>query len=320
MMRVLAPGLLTTFQDLGRHGWQKFGVPVSGAMDQRSLIFANLLAGNPAHEAALEFTMLGPTVEFSSPAVFALCGGEFQPTLNGKSLEMGRAYIAPKGAVLTIGPARAGCRGYLAVNGGFTLTPVMGSRSTYLKGGFGGWQGRALQKGDELPLRGSVCYLNAMDRRFIPQQPCCSSPTLRVILGPQDDAFSAQGIKTFLSSPYRIDPKSDRMGYRLLGAPIARAPGVTDGNILSDGVAMGSIQVPDALPLMMMADRQTTGGYTKIATVITCDLPLAAQCRPGDTLRFEAVSMEEAQRLFRRQQREFRALAQALDQPDGLWD
>ncbi len=171
MMRVLAPGLLTTFQDLGRHGWQKFGVPVSGAMDQRSLIFANLLAGNPAHEAALEFTMLGPTVEFSSPAVFALCGGEFQPTLNGKSLEMGRAYIAPKGAVLTIGPARAGCRGYLAVNGGFTLTPVMGSRSTYLKGGFGGWQGRALQKGDELPLRGSVCYLNAMDWRGIAQQP-----------------------------------------------------------------------------------------------------------------------------------------------------
>lgn len=318
MIEVINPGLLTTVQDEGRRGWQKYGVPVAGAMDGDSLAAANLLAGNAPGEACLEITALGPTLRFCTPVAFALCGGAFPATLDGTPLEMCRAYSAPKGAVLQIGAATAGFRCYLAVNGGFALAQVMGSRSTYLKGGFGGFEGRALKQGDRLPLREPQFWLPAMDSRRCAPTPPAAEPVLRVIPGPQDGCFTPRGLRALLSSKYSIEQNSDRMGYRLQGPAIQRAPGF-DGNILSDGVAMGSIQVPDEKPLIMMADRQTTGGYGKIATVISCDLPVLAQCRPGDAIRFAAVTMEEAQALYRARARARRALEDALNRPEGLW-
>ena len=318
MIEILSPGLLTTVQDAGRYGWQKYGVPVSGAMDGWSLAVANLLAGNAPAEGALEITALGPTLRFSQPVAFALAGGDFPAQLDGCPLEMGRAYSARAGSTLQIGAARTGFRCYLAVNGGFALPSVMGSVSTYQKGGFGGCQGRPLQKGDRLPLREPQFWLNAMERRQCPMPRWDPNPIIRVIPGPQEDCFSPRGLRTFYQGTYTIGPDSDRMGYRLRGPAIQRREGF-DGNILSDGVAMGSIQVPDDTPLIMMADRQTTGGYAKIATAITQDLPALAQCRPGDTLRFAAVTMEEAQALARAHARFLRGLAHALELPEGLW-
>lgn len=318
MIEIISPGLLTTVQDSGRQGWQKYGVPVAGAMDGDSLAAANLLAGNDAGEACLEITALGPTLRFCTPVVFALCGGVFSAALNGAPIEMGRAYSAPKDAVLQVGAASQGFRCYLAVNGGFDLPRVMGSRSTYLKGGFGGLEGRALKQGDRLPLREPQFWLPAMEARRWAAPALGGHPTIRVLPGPQDDCFTQRGMGTLLSADYVIEPDSDRMGYRLQGPAIQRAPGF-DGNILSDGVAMGSIQVPDGKPLIMMADRQTTGGYGKIATVITCDLPLLAQCRPGDAIRFACVTMEEAQSLLRARRRAFHALEETLNRPEDLW-
>lgn len=320
MLTVLKPGMLTSVQDQGRFGFQKFGVPAAGAMDQDSLALANLLAGNDPGEACLEITALGPSLRFETPAVFALTGGDFGPALNGAPIENCRAYSAPKGATLTLGAAKSGFRCYLAVNGGFALPAVMGSRSTYLKGGFGGLEGRALKAGDCLPLNGPQFWLPNMENRLLNPPPLPQKEqTLRVVAGPQDDCFSARGMETLLSSVYTISPNSDRMGYRLEGPAIQRAEGF-DGNILSDGMAMGCIQVPDGQPLVMMADRQTAGGYGKIAAVISCDLPLLAQCRPGDTLRFSLVSMEEAQRLLCQRHRRLKALDDEANRPQGLWD
>ncbi len=320
MLTVLKPGILTSIQDKGRFGLQKFGVPAAGAMDPEALALANLLAGNDPGEACLEIAALGPALRFETPAAFALAGGDFSPTLDGAPIANYRAYSAPKGATLTLGAAKSGFRCYLAVNGGFDLPFVMGSRSTYLKGGFGGLEGRALQAGDRLPLSCPQFWLTNLENRSISPPPLPQKEqTLRVVAGPQDDCFTARGMETLLSSVYTVSPNSDRMGYRLEGPGIQRAEGF-DGNILSDGMAMGCIQVPDGQPLIMMADRQTAGGYGKIAAVASCDLPLLAQCRPGDTICFSLISLKEAQRLLRERERRLKALADSLNRPEGLWD
>ena len=318
MITLQNPGLLTTLQDAGRRGWQKYGVPVAGAMDAQSLFMANVLAGNPPELAGLEITALGPTLLFHTPVAFALCGGQFPALLNGQPIAMNRAHSAPAGSVLQIGAAQEGFRCYLALQGGFALAPVMGSLSTYLKGGFGGLDGRPLQKGDTLPLANPQFWLPNMEQRSFTPQPLPKEPVIRLLPGPQADCFDTRGWATLLREPYTIGQSSDRMGYRLEGPAIARAPGF-DGNILSDGVAMGSIQVPDGKPLIMMADRQTTGGYGKIATVITADLPLLAQCKPGDTIRFAEATLAEAHGALADQHRHLAALEQAVNQPEGLW-
>lgn len=304
MIKVISPGLLTTLQDGGRYGYQQFGVPVCGAMDRYSLNLANLLAGNEPDEGALEITFMGPTLEFKTGCAFALCGGRFEARLDGQPVEMARAYSAAPGSVLEIGTVREGFRGYLAVSGGFGIEPVLGSRSTYLKGGFGGVAGRKLQTGDELPLRNPVSWLPFMDQRVYEpdtwRYPLEDRP-IRVVLGPQQERFSEAGIETFLSNAYTVTQESDRMGYRLDGKAIEYAKGC-DGNIISDGIVMGAVQVPSGKPIIMMADRQTTGGYSKIATVITADLPLLAQKQAGGKLCFEAVSPQEAARIRRKQQ------------------
>jgi antagonist of KipI len=299
MIEVIKPGLLTTVQDQGRWGYQSYGVGVSGAMDPFALAAANLLVGNPEHAAGLEITLLGPTLKFQREAVFALAGADLDPRLDGIPIPNWTCRRAAAGSVLSFGGRRTGVRAYLAVSGGIDVPPVMGSRSTYLLGRFGGMQGRALRAGDLLPQTEPPSHVDDFVGRVFPEElrlSYQSSPTLRVVLGPFDDFFSEEGIENLLSTPYIITPQSDRMGYRLKGAPVKRQK---SGELITCGLANGTIQVPpDGQPILLLADRQTIGGYPIIATMIHADLPRAAQCAPGDHFRFSAVSVDEGRQAF----------------------
>lgn len=313
-MEVISKGMLTTVQDAGRTGWQQYGVPVCGAMDGLSMELANLLVGNAPDAAVLEITGLGPTLKFEENTCFAICGADFGGRLEGNPMQVGKAYYAPAGSTLALGAAKTGFRACIAFAGGIDLPPVMGSRATYLKGKFGGFCGRALEKGDKLPL-GPCPWLFDLDKRELDpawHKELLSRRPIRVVLGPQDSAFSARGIETFLNTEYTVTPESDRMGFRLdADALIEYAPG-RDGNIISDGIAMGAIQIPSGKPIVMMADRQTTGGYAKIANIIACDLPRFAQKKAGDKVRFAAVTPAEARQALLRRRRALEDLAARL--------
>ena len=319
MITVLQPGVYTTIQDAGRIGYQRFGVPVAGAMDPFSYRLANLLIGNSPDAAVLEMTAMGPSLCFEQDTVFALAGADFSPKLNGSPIRPIGAGFAPAGSVLTLGTAQNGFRGYLAVPGGFDGEQVMGSRSTYTKAGLGGLNGRALRKGDVLrilePQRPVPAHLEMryalMENMPFYRENTDAPAMVRVVLGPQDGYFSREGLNAFFSETYTVTGESDRMGYRLEGPSIPRAEGM-EGNILSDGVAFGSIQVPDSQkPIVMMADRQTTGGYPKLGTVISADLCRMAQLRAGDTVRFSQVSLQQAQEALL-EQRHFLASLERL--------
>lgn len=298
-IKILESGLLTTVQDLGRWGYQQVGMVVSGAMDHLSLQIANLLVGNSRSEAGLEITLLGPKIEFETGVVIAITGADLRPKINGEAVDGWRGIYVPKGSILEFGTIQSGCRAYLAVSGGFDLPEVMGSRSTYLRGKLGGLQGRVLAKGDYLPLRKK--NLNPDDLRFRwyfnqPKYP--ATKEIRIVPGPQFEMFSATGIDNFFNDTYEVTSASDRMGYRLKGPEVEHLDG---SDIISDGIPFGGIQVPaDGMPIILMADRQTTGGYAKIGTVATVDLPLIAQSKPGDQLKFCKVTVEEAQELYLR--------------------
>lgn len=291
---VLNPGLLTTVQDQGRIGYQQFGVPVSGAMDPRSAALANILAGNDQGEAVLECTMMGPQLRFDRANVIAITGGDLGPTLDGQPVPSYQAVAVQAGQVLKFTAPRAGCRAFAAFAGGLDIPLTMGSRSTYMKAKIGGFQGRRLEKGDQIGFRAPMETLNRMaDRRLTPEFTPKPVYTLRVVLGPQDDAFTGAGITAFLSGTYTVTPEFDRMGCRLDGPVIAHKE---SADIISDGIAFGAIQVPSSgTPIIMLADRQTTGGYTKIATVITADFRILAQLKAGDKVQFDQVSVEYAQ-------------------------
>lgn len=295
-VRVLEPGLLTTLQDLGRIGHQHEGMVVAGAMDTFSLQMANLLVGNVRTEACLEITLTGPRLEFLADTVLAITGAEMSPKLDGVLVAGWQALRARAGSVLEFGRLRSGCRAYLAVAGGWALEPVLGSKSTFLRGQVGGFRGRALAKGDVLPIyKGAIDEVRQMWKIRQPHYP--TQTTLRTIIGPQAEMFTDAGRATFYTSEYTIAPASDRMGYRLQGPAIERRMG---SDIISDSIPFGGIQVPaDGMPIILLADRQTTGGYAKIATVIGVDLPMLAQLKPGNLVRFQEVSIEEAQRLYR---------------------
>lgn len=316
MIEIVQPGLLTTVQDGGRWGFQQYGVPVCGAMDWDALTRANLLVGNAPDEAALEMTGMGPTIRFHQDNCFALAGATFSARLNDRLLESGHAYLAKQGDVLQLGAAENGFRGYLTVSGGFALPKVLGSRSTCLAAGFGGFCGRSLQKGDRLSFREPQLWLHGLEQRSLPDIYDFKQP-VGVILGVQAEAFTGLAIQRFFTEEYRFGTQCDRMGARLEGATLPLRPGQS-ANIISDGVAMGSIQVPNGQPILMLADRQTTGGYVKLGTVITVDLPLVAQRRPGDTIRFRLVTVEEAQRFLKKRRRTLRNAAQMLDSPE-VW-
>jgi len=303
-LKVLDPGLLTTVQDRGRHGWARYGVPPSGPMDAAAAAAANALVDNLADAALLEITLTGPALWPRRDLLIAICGAAFEVWAGALQVPMWHAVYVRAGHVIRFGTRQAGARAYLAVAGGIDAPLFLGSRATYLPGSFGGWRGRALLRGDVLPIgpdpagrpphRLAAEAGRAWSRSRRPGY--TATPTLRVVLGPQDDAFTAEAIARFLGETYTLTSASDRMGIRLQGTPLTHK---SAAGIISDGVVNGSVQVPpDGQPIVMMADHQTTGGYPKIATVIRPDLPLLAQCLPGDTVRFAAVTLEEAQTLL----------------------
>ncbi len=300
VIEVLDAGGLTTVQDLGRYGFQRYGVPVSGAMDAFALRVANLLAGNEENAAALEITVTGPQIVFLRDAVIAIAGGDLQPRVDDRAAPMWEAFAVAGDSVLTFRGPRMGARAYLAVAGGLDVPIVLASRSTYLRSRLGGCEGRTLQPGDRLVRgpAGDLVEVRRMPASWLPTY--LGSHRLRVVPGPQDAAFTRRGIQTFLSSAYKISSASDRMGYRMEGPAVEHAG---SADIVSDGTPAGAVQVAaDGMPLVLLADRGTTGGYAKIATVIAVDLPRLAQSRPGDRVFFDAVTVEEAHAALRRQE------------------
>jgi biotin-dependent carboxylase-like uncharacterized protein len=311
---VLQPGLLTTVQDRGRFGYQKYGVPVSGAVDDTALRLGNRLVGNPSDAAGIEITLLGPTLRFRADAVIALTGAETRAQLDDARLPRATSLRVRAGQVLSVGPCVRGLRCYLAIAGGIDVPVVLGSRATNLVAGFGGFQGRALAAGDVLSAGPAAAPAEDLAGRTVPPRWCprFESPvTVRVVLGPQADGFTSEGLETFLRSPYQVTHQTDRMGCRLDGPAIAHR-GAPD--ILSDWIPLGAVQVPgNGRPIILLADRQTTGGYPKIATAIAPDLGPVAQGRPGDTIRFQAIAPAAAAEVARRFEAALAALA-----PEGV--
>lgn len=301
-MKIISSGPLTTVQDEGRFGYMQFGFSPSGAMDTYSMKLANILVGNPANEGVLEMTLKGITAEFDCDAVIAITGADMKPKIGNTQVPMYKSIQVKKGDVLQFGIAQSGMRTYLAVCYGFDIPVVMGSMSTNLKCGIGGFCGRKLKNEDVLNLR----YQSSLDlvgHRSVNHKPSFPSEiTVRAVLGPQDDYFTAEGINTFFSTVYTVSDKSDRMGIRLDGSKIESKNGV---DIISDAVVTGSIQIPaSGVPIIMMADRQTTGGYAKIASVITPDLQKIAQARPGTQVRFAKVTAQQAQKIYKQYQKQ----------------
>ncbi len=292
MIRVIKPGMLTTVQDLGRWGLQSRGVPVAGPMDPCSHRLANALVGNERGAATLEVTLLGPELEFETERVVAIAGAEFDVALDDKRMPPRAPFIVAAGARLRFGARGRGARAYLAIAGGIATSPVLGSRATHVISALGGFEGRALRAGDRLPVAPSMpaqtsrapvdSIVPLPERRAV----------VRVLEGPQRDYFSADALDVLQSADYTVRQDSDRMGFRLHGPPLTHARGA---DIISDATPLGVLQVPaSGQPILLMADRQTTGGYPKIATVISADIPVAGQLGPGDTLRFEVCSPRQA--------------------------
>ncbi|UAL47392.1 biotin-dependent carboxyltransferase family protein [Sutcliffiella horikoshii] len=306
LFQVMKPGLLTTVQDLGRTGYQEFGMVVAGAMDNYALQIGNLLVGNDKGEAALEVTIMGPELKALEDVVIAISGGNLSPKVNGKQAPMWKSFRVKKGELIEFGRPVEGARAYICVEGGFDVPVMMGSKSTYLKAQIGGFQGRALEKDDV--LYGEPSNEAATGRSIHPDEiPSYKKEIeIRVCLGPHLDAFHESSVETFLSSSYEVTPQSDRMGYRLKGPKIEHK---TSADIISEAIPLGGIQVPaDGSPILLMADRQTTGGYTRIATVISYDIPLLAQAQPGTSIQFREVSVEEAQKLYQKRAKLFSVL------------
>ena len=293
-MEILRPGLISTIQDLGRFGYQASGFAPTGACDSLSMRRANALVGNDPGEAVLEMMLLGITAKFRTACVIALTGADMTPKINGFAVENGAAIRVSAGDTLELSGTRGGMCCYLAVSGGFDVPLAMGSRSTGMRFAVGGYNGRRLAAGDVLKLRAPVPDLPNFQCRRLTAMPVFSKHVLlRAVAGPQDYMFSESEIKSFFSRPYSVTNATDRMGIRLEGEPIIPK---TTRDIISDGTAFGAIQVPSGgQPIILMADRQTTGGYAKIATVITADLPRAAQMTPGSSVRFMRVTIDQAQ-------------------------
>ncbi|MEC9142140.1 MAG: biotin-dependent carboxyltransferase family protein [Pseudomonadota bacterium] len=317
-LEVITPGLMTSVQDRGRFGFQALGISVSGALDPDGFDLANALAGNEAGTGALEIRMLGPTLEVTAESVtVALAGTGAGIEVMSPEREMisaCRSVTFRKGQVFRIGAIGDSAVCYLAVHGGFDLPDVHGSQSTCMSAGFGGFHGRILEKGDCLPLRKAAA--ESVSQRILrrPPEPD-SSPVIRVIAGPQDDYFSAAGIETFFGTGYTVSQAVNRMGMRLEGAAVAHEKGF---NIASDGIVRGAIQVPgNGLPIILMADCQTTGGYPKIATVISTDMPKLGRMMPGADIRFEAVSVEEAEAVARDHHERKAALVDSIETFSG---
>ncbi len=310
---VLEPGLLTTVQDGGRYGWARYGIPPSGAVDEVALRIANMLVDNAPDAAGLEITLSGPTLRALRPLSVALSGARFEVRRNGvQPVPFHESFTLQAGDVLTFGRCYQGVRAYLAVRGGLALPAFLGSQSTYVPGGFGGLEGRALRAGDVLPVCAAPLLTDVRRWPAHALPPYSTAPTLRVIPGPQADHFPQEAWTVFLSAPYTVSPRSDRMGARLEGPRLTHRGAA---EIISDGVVTGSVQVPpDGQPIVLLADHQTTGGYAKIATVIRADVPLLAQCPPGAVVRFALTDLVSARAAWRAI-----LAARPVVEEEGLW-
>lgn len=300
LLKVLSPGSHTTVQDQGRFGFQDIGVPVSGALDSTSLRIANALVGNPAEAAGLEVLYQGPTLEVCADSVrIAITGTDTSLECLGdypKNVPAWRSVTLHRGQVFRINPARSSSCCYLGLEAGFELEACLGSLSTYVRGGFGGHEGRELRTGDEIPLVSARVPERAEAELPIPPiwHP---KAKIRFIWGPQNDFFTDESIDTFVGARYTVSQSTDRMGMRLLGPELCH---IESFNIVSDGVATGAIQVPgNGQPIILLPDRQTTGGYPKIASIISADLPAIGRRRPGDSVAFAAVDVETAEEIRR---------------------
>ncbi|CAN5297270.1 biotin-dependent carboxyltransferase family protein [soil metagenome] len=303
-LKVVRAGLFDTLQDLGRIGHMALGMPTAGAMDRIGLTLANALAGNPANTAGLEIGVMGPDLLVEADSVRVALVGPLSPSLiesegaSPKPLESDRSHLLKRGQVLRVGMIEGASTAYLAAAGGFALLPFMGSLSTYSRAGIGGFDGRKLAAGDALPL--ALDHAPAGDDRKLGAPFDYGSGPIRVVWGPQDDYFTEAGRLTFVTAEYTVSKEADRMGIRFEGPTIEHAKGA---DIISDGIGPGAIQVPGAgLPIVLLADRQTVGGYSKIATVASVDLPRLGRLLPGRTVRFAAVTVEEAEALRREQE------------------
>lgn len=293
-IKILDAGLLTTVQDLGRYGFQRYGVSASGVMDEYSAKIANKLVGNKVGEAVLETTLKGVQIEFLQNTAVAITGGNCDVTLNGTKIELWQSYLVNRGDILKMGICRSGLRNYLAFAGGIDVPIIMNSKSTNLKAKVGGFNGRKLMTGDVLSVGvGSLEAPLTLNKHYIPTY--SKDIKVGVILGQQDDHFTEAGIKTFLNENYTVTQESDRMGIRLSSVSGATIEHKNGADIISDGITFGAIQVPGSgQPIVMMADRQTTGGYTKIGNVISSDLAKLAQATPGTKVKFVEYTLEQA--------------------------
>jgi antagonist of KipI len=301
-IEVLDGGMLTTIQDLGRFGYQRYGVPTSGALDLFSLRAANRLVGNRDTAAGLEMTLIGPRLKFLAPATIALTGADLGARLGDRPIPRWESIVMEPEAVLWFGGPQDGVRAYLAIAGSVDVPLVLGSRATYARSRLGGLDGRPLKAGDVLDVCGDrpVLLGGALHLPVARRPVYGHANVLRVVLGPQDDRFTAKGVETFLSSTYTVASQSDRMGYRLAGPSIEHLRGP---DIVSDGTPVGAVQVAgDGAPIVLLADRGTAGGYTKIATVIGPDIPRLAQAAPGDTVAFKRIGLDAAYRAVHEQE------------------
>jgi antagonist of KipI len=299
VMRVVKPGLLTTVQDLGRWGFQAEGVSVAGPMDSYAHRLANALVGNPMEAATLEATVVGPDLEFDDKRTVAVTGGRFEIRIDGRTISCGIPFTVEHGSRLTVGSRSMGARAYIAVSGGVAVAPVLGSRATHVMTRLGGLDGRPLRAGDLVPL-GEFSH----QRRNAPDHVVSrarDAGRLRVLPGVHRHLFSDEAYRALQNGQYRVSQDSNRVGYRLEGPAI---PHEAPGGMISEATPMGTLQIPGSgMPILLMADRQTTGGYPQIATVIAADLPIAGQLGPGDAVSFaECLPGEAVAALVAREQ------------------
>ncbi|HGN6577865.1 5-oxoprolinase subunit C family protein [Bacillus cereus] len=309
-VEVLHAGMFTTVQDLGRSYYQQFGVPVGGAMDKNALRLINMLVGNEENETGLEMTILGPKLLIKKTTLLAIGGVDMEPLLNGERIPLWRPILAEEGSMLCFGKVKNGCRAYVTFAGGIHIEGTLGSKSTYIRAAIGGIEGRMLKKGDCFQIGTYSEMANRFiqdlqkDERIKTKWVISNSvlpkykkhPKLRVIADFEYDQFTEESRKAFFTKEYKVSNYADRMGYRVEGEVLNR---IEEKEILSSPVTFGTIQVPNGgQPIILMADRQTTGGYPRMGNIISVDLPLLAQLKPGDYVSFEKITLEEAEQLY----------------------
>ncbi|AWC32933.1 biotin-dependent carboxyltransferase family protein [Bacillus cytotoxicus] len=324
-VEVLHAGMFTTVQDIGRYHYQQYGVPVGGAMDRMALRIANILVGNKENEAGLEITMMGPKLLIKKTTLLATGGADIGAVLNGEPIPLWRPIVAKEGSMLCFRRGEFGCRTYVAFAGGIDVACSMGSKSTYVRASIGGIEGRALKKGDQLqigiPSSVATCMIEKLldEKRIYTQWGVCRHilpkysryPVIRIITDFEWNEFSKESQASFFTKEYKVSHYADRMGYRLKGEHLKR---IEDYEVLSSAVTFGTVQVPPGgQPIILMADRQTTGGYPRIGNVISVDLPILAQLKPSDYVTFVQTSMEEAAALYIEQERNVRLLQKFIN-------